>query len=159
MKNENLERMIRLADEFFDAKSDPMQISVGAETMELLRSIHPNTMGEIRNKKGPIAWALVLPTTSTLMKAFISKKISEKDLLMKTPLKIKYDALYLCSVLVLPEERGKGLAKRLLRKSIKAIKRKHPIGCFFYWGFSREGKGLASVLGKEFDLPVYARKA
>jgi hypothetical protein len=44
--------MIRLADEFFDAKSDPLQISFGANTMEMLKAIHPNTMGEIRNKRG-----------------------------------------------------------------------------------------------------------
>jgi GNAT superfamily N-acetyltransferase len=93
------------------------------------------------------------------MKAFISKKIGEKDLLLKTPLKEKYEALYLCSVLVLPEERGKGLARRLLIRSITAIQKKHPIKAFFFWGFSKEGKRLAAVLGKEFALPVYSRKA
>ena len=132
--------MIRLADEFFEAKSDPMQISVNRETMEVLKKIHPSTMGEIASKKGPIAWVLVIPTTHKLMKEFISKKINEKQLLDNTPLGSKYEAVYLCSALVLPEERGKGLAKRLLIKSIKSIKKKHPVKFLFYWGFSPEGK-------------------
>ena len=33
MGNKNLKRMIKLADEFFEAKSDPMQISVNDDTM------------------------------------------------------------------------------------------------------------------------------
>ncbi len=151
--------MIRLADEFFEAKSDPMQISVDRETMDALKKIHPSTMGEVANKKGPIAWILVVPTTHKLMKEFISKKINEKQLLDNTPLGSKYEAVYLCSALVLPEERGKGLAKRLLIKSIKAIKKKHPIKFLFYWGFSPEGKNLAGATAKELSLPLYSREA
>jgi len=159
MENENLSRMIKLADEFFEAKSDPMQISVNGKTMEVLKKIHPSTMGEIASKKGPIAWVLVIPTTHKLMKEFISKKINEKQLLDSTPLGSKYEAVYLCSALVLPEERGKGLAKRLLIKSIKTIKKKHPVKFLFYWGFSAEGKSLAGAIAKELSLPLYSRRA
>ncbi len=151
--------MIKLADEFFEAKSDPMQISVNGETMEVLKKIHPSTMGEITNKKGPIAWILVIPTTQKLMKEFISKKINEEQLLHKTPLGSKYDAVYLCSALVLPEERGKGLAKRLAIKSITSIKRKHPVKCLFYWGFSPEGRSLAGAIAQKLSLPLYSREA
>ncbi len=159
MGNENLSRMIKLADEFFEAKIDPMQISVNGETMDVLKKIHPSTIGEIANKKGPIAWVLVIPTTHTLMKEFISKKINEKQLLDNTPLGSKYEAVYLCSALVLPEERGKGLAKRLLIKSITAIRKKHPVKSLFYWGFSPEGKSLAGAIAKELFLPLYSREA
>jgi GNAT superfamily N-acetyltransferase len=151
--------MIKLADEFFEAKSDPMQISVNGETMEVLKKIHPSTMGEIVNKDGPIAWVLVIPTTHKLMKEFISKKINEEQLLHNTSLRSKYDAVYLCSALVLPEERGKGLATRLLIKAITAIKKKHPVKFLFYWGFSPEGKNLAGTVAKELSLPLYSRKA
>ncbi len=150
--------MIKLADEFFEAKSDPTQISIDARTMDTLKKIHPSTLGELTNKDGPIAWVLVIPTTGKLMKDFISKKINEHQLLRSTLPGLKYDALYLCSALVLPEERGKEYAKRLLIKSIKTIKRKHPIKSLFYWGFSAEGKRLASAVAKEFALPLYARR-
>jgi GNAT superfamily N-acetyltransferase len=157
--NKNLERMIKLADEFFEAKNDPMQISVDAETMAALKRIHPSTMGEMTTEDGPVAWVLVIPTTEKLMREFISKKINEHQLLQKTLPGVKYDALYLCSALVLPEERGKGLATRLLIKSITSIKKKHSIKYLFYWGFSLEGKILASAVAKEFALPLFAREA
>jgi Acetyltransferase (GNAT) family. len=159
MKNENLARMIKLADEFFETKNDPMQISVNGETRTMLKRIHPSTMTEKRNKKGPIAWAMVIPTTGDLMKQFTSKKISEQELLYNTPLRKKYNALYLCSALVLPEYRGKGVAKRLVVKAVKAIRVKHPIEFFFYWEFSVEGKKLAVSIAKEFALPLYKRKS
>jgi hypothetical protein len=159
MQNKNLRRMIKLADEFFEAKSDPMQISVTGETMEVLKKIHPSTIGEIVNKDGPVAWVLVIPTTHALMKQFILKKINEKQLLHNTPLESKYDAVYLCSALVLPEERGKGLATRLLIKSIRSIKKKHPVKFLFYWGFSPEGKSLAGAIAKKLSLPLYSREA
>jgi GNAT superfamily N-acetyltransferase len=157
MIEENLQKMITLADEFFQAKNDPMQISVDEKTRTKLKKIHPSTMAEIRNKKGPIAWILVIPTTITLMQQFVDKTIHERDLLQKTPLRAKYEAIYLCSALVLPEYRGKGLAKRLVSKSIRSIRKQHPIKYLFYWAFSKEGRNLARLAAKEFDLPLLSR--
>ena len=126
MPENNLDRMIALAEEFFGTRSDPEQISVNEEVMERLHAIHPNTLSEQRNENGPIAWILLIPTVSDVMQQFIEKKITEKELLDRTldesshrPLGETYDALYLCSALVLPEERGKGIAKRLATKAIK----------------------------------------
>src|SRR3972149_5058917 len=101
MPDENLDRMIKLAVEFFETKNDPEQISINRKTIKRLKRIHPASMMEKRNKKGPVAWMLVIPTTRDLMKKFISKKINEQELLMKTPVRTKYNALYLCSALVL----------------------------------------------------------
>lgn len=153
----NLVRMIQLAEEFFATKSDHSQISVNSKVMLKLNRIHPNTMMEKKTSKGPIAWNLVIPTTHKLMEQFIAKKISERKLLNKTPLRVKYDSIYLCSALVLPEYRGKGLAKSLMTKAIKSIQKDHPINCLFYWAFSKEGKKLATSVAKEFSLPLYKR--
>jgi GNAT superfamily N-acetyltransferase len=150
--------MIQLAGEFFETKSDPSQITVTRRTMRRLRKIHPSTLMEKTDKRGPIAWVAVIPTTSELMKQFIGKKIDEQTLLNKTPLGGTYDALYLCSALVLPEHRGKGLAKRLVTKAIKSIQEQHPINCLFYWAFSVAGKKLAAAVAKDFTLPLYKRK-
>jgi GNAT superfamily N-acetyltransferase len=159
MAKENLDRMIKLADEFFETKNDPAQISVTAENMKILWKIHPNTMTEKKDKNGPIAWVLLIPTTLDLMKKFITNKINERELLDNTPRRGKYEAIYLCSALVLPEHRGKGLAKRLISKSIKSIQKQHPIKYLFYWSFSAEGKKLAASVAKELDLPLHQRKA
>jgi ribosomal protein S18 acetylase RimI-like enzyme len=154
---ENLERMIRLADEFFETKNDPAQITVTEETMALLRKVDPATMSEIGSEKGPIAWVLVIPTTHALMTQFIAKQINEQDLLAKTPLGVKFDAVYLCSALVLPEFRGKGLAKQLATSAVNSIITRHPIKHLFYWGFSLEGEKLASSIARELGLPLAKR--
>jgi len=52
---------------FSRRKATPCQISVTGETMEVLKKIHPSTIGEIVNKDGPVAWVLVIPTTHALM--------------------------------------------------------------------------------------------
>ena len=155
---ENLARMIRLANEVFGMKQDPTQISVNGKVMARLRKIHASAMIEKRTKNGPIAWILIFPTTNNLMKQFIKRQINERDLLKKTPLGVKYDAIYLCSALVLPEYRRKGLAKRLMCKAIKSIQKQHPIKFLFYWAFSEEGKKLASSVAKELNLPLFRRK-
>ena len=154
---ENLQRMIKLAEDFFETKNDPTQISVSEEVMERLRKIHPSTINERRNEKGPIAWVLVIPTTQAVMDEFIAKTINEKELLDKTPLGARYEAIYLCSALVLPEHRGKGLARILLSEAVKSIRKQHPIKSLFYWGFSVEGEKLSEAVARESNLPLFQR--
>jgi ribosomal protein S18 acetylase RimI-like enzyme len=154
---ENLARMIRLANEVFGMKQDPTQISVNTKVIARLRKIHPSAMTEKSTKNGPIAWILVFPTTEGLMIQFIKRQINERDLLKKTPLGVEYDAIYLCSALVLPEYRRKELAKRLMCKAIKSIQKQHPIKFLFYWAFSAEGKKLAVSVAKNLSLSLYKR--
>ena len=158
MGNDNLERMIQLADEFFETKSDSSQISIDVKTIALLKNIHPSTMTERRTGKGPIAWAMVIPTTHDIMRRFVSKQITEYELLLLTPGGRKYDSLYLCSALVLPEFRKKGYAKRLIVRAVKDIRKDHPIEHLFYWGFSAVGAKLARAIAKEFRLHLHRRK-
>jgi GNAT superfamily N-acetyltransferase len=153
----NLERMIQLADEFFSVKRDPSQISVNGRVLARLRHIHPGTISEKSTSKGPVAWVLVIPTTQTIMDQFISKKITERELYNKTPLHAAYSSIYLCSALVLPEYRRKGLAKKLLIKAIKTIQKDHPVQKLFSWAFSAEGKRLAASVAREVSLPLYSR--
>ena len=159
MSEDNLARMMALAEEFFDMKNDPDQLTVDGETMARLKEIHPGTMSEESEKNGPIAWLLVIPTTGALMKEFIGGAINERELLERTPPGGSYDALYLCSALVLPEHRGKGLARRLASGAIRSILRDHEIRSLFYWGFSGAGDSLAASIAREFNLPLYGRKA
>lgn len=158
MYKTNFDRMIKLAEEFFATKKDPSQITVNEETMKQLREIHLDTLTEKKNKDGPIAWITVFPTTKDLMEQFITKKINERELLDLTPLNREYDAVYLCSALVLPEYRGKGLAKRLTARAIKSILKQHPIKSLFFWAFSDEGEKLAHEVAIEFRFPLLLRE-
>jgi GNAT superfamily N-acetyltransferase len=151
--------MIRLAEEFFDMKNDPEQISVDGESMAKLKEIHPATMSEEKDENGPIAWILVIPTAHALMEAFIQGEINERELLDRTLPGRAYDALYLCSALILPEHRGKGLARRLTSRAIGAIRHDHPLRSLFYWSFSAGGDSLAASVARECGLPLYRRQS
>jgi len=157
MAGGNLERMVRLAEEFFDMKNDPDQLAVDGDTMTKLRAIHPATMSEESDIDGPLAWVLVIPTTIALMDRFTSGEINERELLAMTEPGGKYDALYLCSALVLPEQRRKGLAGRVAMRAVSSIRADHPISHLFYWGFSGGGDRLAALIARESGLPLSRR--
>jgi GNAT superfamily N-acetyltransferase len=153
----NLERMIQLAEDFFATNNDPSQLSITRRVMLRLKNIHPDTMTEKSTSRGPIAWILVIPSTQKLMDQFITKKINERELYKSVPLHVKYDSIYLCSALVLPEYRGRGLAKRLMTKAIRSIQKEHPIQCLYSWAFSVGGNKLAASVARALSLPLYQR--
>jgi hypothetical protein len=158
MPDDNLNRMIALAEEFFDVKNDPDQISVDEETRAQLLAIHPNTMTEVRNDDGPIVWILVIPTTTDVMEQFLARDINEQQLLQKTSPGGRYEAVYLCSALVLPEHRGKGMAKRAAVQAVREIQKQHSIKDLFAWTFSSEGERLAVAIATEVGLPLRLRE-
>ncbi len=151
------ERMIQLVTEFFDVKNDPEQLNVNEDVMEKLNKIHPACMSEYNEGDGPIVWILIIPTTEATMKRFLSKEISETQLLNETPIGGKYDAIYLCSASVLEEYRRKGLASQVGFDAIKKIMKDHTVKALYYWSFSPEGQALAEKAAEELNLPLYKR--
>jgi ribosomal protein S18 acetylase RimI-like enzyme len=155
--SEHFRRMIELASSVFDTRNDPEQLDVNESVMERLYKLHPATLSEEVIGDGPVCWILLIPTTEELMQDFIAARITEQELLDRTPLGAKYEAIYLCSALVLPEFRKKGIAKRLTQEAIKAIRADHPIRNLFSWNFSPEGARLAAKIAKEEQLPLLNR--
>ena len=153
----NFERLILLADEVFSVKSDPNQLDVNQEVMERLQQIHPYTISAQDDGEGPVAWVLLIPTTFDLMNLFLENKISEKELFDLTPLNSTYDAIYLCSALVLEEHRRKGITKQLALKAIEEIRKTHPLKAVFVWAFSPEGDLAAEAIAQLSSLPLYKR--
>ncbi|MCU0454414.1 MAG: GNAT family N-acetyltransferase [Bacteroidetes bacterium] len=153
----NVGRMIALAEEVFGMRSDTDQISVDQEVVARLEAIHPATMGEMADENGPIAWMLAIPTSREVMEQFLSKRISERQILERTSSGVEATAIYLCSALVLPEHRGKGYAKRLALDAIRAIRKEHPIETLYVWSFSDEGLALAQKVAREAGLPLRER--
>ncbi len=94
MSEDNRARMIKLAEEFFNMKNDPAQLSVDEDTMRRLLEIHPATLTERTDENGPIAWMLIIPTTKEVMDDFLLRKITEKEILSRTPPGVKYDTIY-----------------------------------------------------------------
>ncbi|MFV8326402.1 GNAT family N-acetyltransferase [Flavobacterium sp. ZS1P14] len=149
--------MLQLADEVFAVKNDPDQLDVNQEVLERLKKIHPATVSQYDDGNGPVAWILLIPTTLDLMNQFLDNKISEKQLFDQTLLDTKYEALYLCSALVLEEYRRKGIAKQLALQAIENIRKDHPLKALFVWTFSKEGDLGAEALSRYTSLPLYKR--
>jgi len=153
----NLERMILLVTEVFDTKNDPSQLDVDQAIIERLLRLHPAAVSEYDDGRGPVAWVLCIPTTLGLMYRFINKEITEKELFYLTPENTSYDALYLCSALVLPEYRQQGITKRLATEAIRKIRKMHPLKALFAWPFSHEGTLAAESIARLAGLPLYER--
>ena len=154
----NFERMMQLIDEVFGTRQDPGQLQVTRAQQKKLASIHPSTLSEYKNNDGPLIWVLMIPTTEEVMNDFIGKKITENELLERTPLNAEYTCIYLCSVTTLPEMRGKGKTKELCLSAISSICRNHPIKTLFVWPFTAGGDHLAKTLAKQTGLKLLERK-
>jgi GNAT superfamily N-acetyltransferase len=153
----NFERLIQLADEVFAVKSDPSQLDVNQEVRERLHQIHPDTISAHDEGNGPVAWVLLIPTTTDLMNRFLKNEISEKEMFNLTPLNIEYDAIYLCSALVLDEYRRKGITRQLALKAIENIRTTHPLQAAFVWAFSSEGDLAAEAIARSAGLLLYKK--
>jgi GNAT superfamily N-acetyltransferase len=153
----NFERLIQLADEVFAVKNDPSQLDVNQDVLERLHQIHSSTVSQYDDGNGPVAWVLLIPTTLDLMNRFLENAVSEKELFHLTPLDTPYEALYLCSALVLEEYRRKGITKQLAMTAIESIRKAHPLKALFVWAFSPEGDLAAETIAQLSELPLYKR--
>jgi hypothetical protein len=157
MEKSNFERMLELAEEVFASKNDPNQLDVNEEVMEQLQRIHPESIAEYDNGQGPICWIIQIPTTRSLMEQFLANEISEKELFELTPLNVPYQAVYLCSGMVLQEFRRKGIAKKLAFDALSKIRESHPIEALFVWAFTKDGDIVSESLAKLSGLPLFKK--
>jgi hypothetical protein len=155
----NLERMIALAGQVFDTKNDPDQLDVTPEIIERLHKLHPYTISEKTDGDGPVAWVLVIPTTSEIMNRFLSGEITENELFELTEPGQMYDTLYLCSALVLEEYRRKGISRELTINAIEEIRKGHSLKALFVWPFSEEGDKAAEMVAKLVSLPLFKKES
>lgn len=157
MSLSNLQRMIQLAEVVFAAKTDPEQLDVNQEVIERLLAIHPSSVMEYDDGNGPVAWVLVIPTTLGVMQRFLDHDISEKELFDLTLPGESFEAVYLCSALVLEEYRRKGITKSLALKAIETIRQHHSVKALFVWAFSEAGDQASETIAREAELPLYKR--
>ncbi|MEP6796233.1 MAG: hypothetical protein ABJB16_18035 [Saprospiraceae bacterium] len=154
----NFERMIQLAEDVFASKNDPDQLGVNPDILERLSHIHPSTISEFDDGLGPVVWVLVIPTTQDIMNRFLDHSINENELFELTSPGISYEAIYLCSALVLEEYRRNGITLKLALKAIENIRKDHPIRSLFVWTFTTEGDLTADTIAWKASLPLYKRE-
>jgi len=155
---DNFARMMQLADEVFAVHNDPTQLQVDQDVLERLRHLHPASVSEEADPNGPVAWVLLIPTTTALMEDFLSGTLTEQELFEQTPLDVAYEAVYLCSAMVLEEHRRAGLAKRSTLDAVERIRKDHGIAALFTWPFTEGGDALARSIAMESGLPLRMRK-
>jgi ribosomal protein S18 acetylase RimI-like enzyme len=153
----NFQRMLDLIGQVFDTRNDPEQLQVTDKDRKKLEQLHPSTLSEFADENGPAVWILLIPTTAAIMNDFIEGRISEQAVLDQTKVGGTFESVYLCSATVLPEYRGKGIAKKLTVEAINNIRKTHPLKALFVWPFTGEGDGLADTISKETGLPLYKR--
>jgi hypothetical protein len=149
--------MIKMADEVFAVKDDPDQLNVNQEVIRRLRRLHPSTISEYNDGSGPVAWILLIPTTLGLMKRFLKMEINEKELFEMTFPGDTYEAIYLCSAMVLEEYRRKGIMKKLTLSAIHQIRKDHLIKALFVWSFTQEGERASEKIAELTSLPLFKR--
>ncbi len=153
----NFERMVQLADDVFAVRTDPDQLQVDQDVLANLRKIHLATVSEYDDGNGPVAWVLIIPTTAALMQAFLSGQITEMQLYERTPVGAVYEAVYLCSGMVLEEYRRQGIAGQLALAALARIRADHPIAALFTWAFTEEGRIASIALARATGLPLLER--
>lgn len=154
LEADNLDISMRYAEEIYGTQSDLEQLPITEDSRKRIVRISPDTMLSLENEEGKMfTWSVVLPTTRTLADLFIDGEISERELFDRTSEGGIYDALYICSIITLPEYRRKGYATNLLKEAIARF----PVAneYLFAHGWSKEGeKIIESIQEKGYDVKV-----
>jgi len=153
----NYERLLQLAAEVFAVKDDPSQLDVDDAVIERLQRMHPATLKAHDTGNGPVAWVLLIPTTLDLMQQFVEGAINERQLFDLTPDQGPYQAVYLCSALVLYEYRRQGITRSLALQAIAHIRQSNPVEALFVWPFSSAGNAASVAIAAEAGLTLYKR--
>lgn len=153
--NEQLEKMNAMAIELFHTENDDTQASPTLEkSLQVINKEKYNFISVNNDKDEPIAWSLVMPTSLEVMDNFLSEEITERELLEISRTDNKFEALYLFSVIVLPEYRRKGLGQFLFKTQIEYFKERYDITEVYSWWFSEEGKKLGDSLEKDLGIEI-----
>ncbi|MEQ1666256.1 MAG: hypothetical protein ABL927_12875 [Bdellovibrionales bacterium] len=155
-QEELMEKQMKIAEGVFGTESDPDQMPINDETRKKLDSLCSGWLETEFDEAGePISWAVVMPTQRAIAEKFLVNQISEKDILDMTESSGIYDAVYLVSVITVPEHRGKGLGKKVVERAMANIPAT-PDALYFSWPTTPEGEAMfakyKTFLGKEIVI-------
>jgi len=144
------------AERMYGTSADPDQIPINDESYRKITAISPDALLCLEDAQGSLlSWSVCLPTTRELADLFCEGTITEKELFERTPVGITYDALYLCSIITLPEYQRRGYASTLLREGIARFPEANTYLCV--WAWSKGGRALVRF-AKKNGYVIYARK-
>lgn len=155
-QEELMKKEMAIAEAIFGTESDPDQMPINDETRKKLNSLFDGWLETEFDEAGePISWVVLMPTQRSLAEEFVSGVITEKELLEKTQPQEIYDALYIVSIITVPEHRGKNLSLKVLERVIPRVPLT-PDALYITWPTTLEGRGAlqkyAAYLGKEIKI-------
>lgn len=138
-RDEILKKEMEIAESIYGTQNDPEQMPINKESVAKLDELYSDWLETELDENGePVSWSVILPTQKDLAEKFMSNQITEKDLLYLTKKENFYDALYIVSVITIPEKRNMGFAKKILEKSISKV----PLtknALIFAWPITNDG--------------------
>lgn len=151
------------AEDFFQMEEKPDEMQASEENKNFILNNIPECDNVIRADGKVIGFTYIVPCNKDIMERFLSKEITENDLMEEVKDKINYDnfeTIYLCATFLKEEYRGKGLATKGMIMSIEKIIEKRKIKpLLFYWSQTPEGKKTVERVSEKlgFDLKVRSK--
>ncbi|MEK7227995.1 MAG: hypothetical protein AAB681_01410 [Patescibacteria group bacterium] len=156
--NELNDKLMKIAEGVYGTATDPDQMPITRESAEKLDKLCSGWLETEFDEAGePISWAVVMPTQRELADKFLNKEISERDLLNLTEPADIYDAVYIVSVITVPEQRGRGLAIKVINRAINNM----PVASdaiYFTWPTTKEGEALIKKLQPTLSKQIKIRE-
>jgi hypothetical protein len=154
MEKANYQRLLELADQLFNTKSDPEQLDVNEAVINTLHQISPVLVYEHQIDQEAVAWVTLIPSNEALTEAFINGGLTEKTYFEKSVELKQFDTIYLCSAIVLEEFRHQGIVSQQCKKAIELMRQNHPIKQLAAWPFTTEGLECANSIARQVGLPL-----
>ncbi len=156
-QEELMRKQMKIAEEVYGTGSDPDQMPITRESAEKLDQLCSGWLETEFDEAGePISWAVVMPTQRELAEKFLKKQISERDLLNMTEPAEKYDAVYIASVITVPEHRGKGLGTKVVERALANM----PLtadAIYLTWPTTKEGEAMLFKRQQSIPIQIHSR--
>ncbi len=156
-RDEVFTKEMAIAEAIYGTESDPDQMPITLETAHKLDTLCLDWLETEFDENGePISWVVLMPTQREVAVQFIAGTITEKELLEKTVPQERYDALYIVSIITVPEHRGKRLSLKVLERAIPKIPLT-PDALYFTWPTTEDGAAAVAIYTKLLQRPVSIR--
>lgn len=159
---------------YFKSDADPRQGDPTSADFMKLVSADPKTLLTAKEGDKIVGWSYVVPTTSADMTEFVGKRMDEKTLFANALAnidkqqkelqfttdpqgKMSFDALYLMTVLVLPEIKGATFGPKLMGTQVDHFKDTYGVTKFFAWTWDKGRTGLAELMAKRKKVDMVFR--
>jgi ribosomal protein S18 acetylase RimI-like enzyme len=143
-----------LSTMIFGTDNDPTQSPPTVEYSEKIIRIDKENVVCMKDADTLMGWSVVLPTSIQLKNLFLSRQITERELVDRATSSPQFEALYLFAVTVKPEYRRKGIGSALFARQIEYYSTSKGITSYYAYAFSLEGKKLIDSTSRDCKISI-----